>query len=537
MRTVTLLLLALLLASATFARPMGPALTPDERQAAALLHEAQCYRVLNLLDLTPKQKAELLPMLREHIADMVAIRETQAKQAAAAETAMCGLRTTVYTNNGVPDAVKAAVGRAEGPYSGPKKKLDDEIGPERALQVWELLTTSQGARVRRLMRPEYIDDAVLVKTLAKSMPLGNRGVNVQALASGLYITYGLSYEELPKALAHGMPVMKEWSLLSQAEAAAAREEYISRLLALPERGILVVKREPTLPAFLLGTLLTQKTLHALDASVPLPPVESLSTAKYITAEMDVQVMNLVNTLYLSPQQTRVLIGLQEKAVKEYGTLRARRLENVKASLPVLTKVRDAYAQGATSPNLLTEQMLSFTTADAAIAKEEAKLDAVYLVALKQQLTENQVAMVANFVPCTVPVQSLTNPERVGQASDNTGLERSLAKLRDTPERQLQRAIADLQNSIVDTFKHKHRSPAEAESVAALIPEMAAEIRLMDDTEFAMKKTELAEKLAVPEYTAAGAALDARIVYYLLAPNLTPILKSREGAAMQQAKAE
>ncbi len=530
MRALCLLLLALLIAPALLARPMGGALTADERQAAALRHEAQCYRVLNLLDLTPKQQVLLLPILREHVADLTAIREAQAKAALNAEKAMQGLRTTVYANNGVPDAVKNAVGRAESPFSGPAKALEEKTGPERALQVFELLTTQQGARLRRLMRGGYLDDATLIQELAKGMPQANRGIGVGGLLYAYYSAYGLSPEEIVNAREFGTPILQEWTLLSQGAAAAAREEYLGKLFALPAKGILVVKRDQGLASFILGTILTQKSLHHLDATVSLPPVEGQMTAAYLAAEKDVQVLNLVNTLYLSPEQTRDMLALQAKMTPRYAALQAKRLDNVKASLPVLTAVRDAYAKGSTAPDLLKERIQAFTAVDAAIAKDEEMLDAAGLTALKGIITENQIEMVANFVPCTVPVQSLTNPERVGQVSDNTGLVKSLERLRDVSERDLKRAIFNLQNAIEDTFKHKHRSLAEIEQVTARVPQIAEDIRMMDDTEFAMKKAELAELLAVPEYTASGAALDARIVYYLLAPNLTPILKSREGAA-------
>lgn len=529
MRILCLLLLALLMAPALLAHPMRGALAPEERQAAALQHEARCYRVMNQLDLTPKQKVLLLPILRLHVADQIAIRDAQVKAALNAEKAMQGLRSTVYTNNGVPDAVKNTVYRAALPYAGAAQQLREKTGPERALEVFALLTTQQGARLRRLMHGNYLDDAALCAAIAKTMPQSSRSASVGDMLIGIYWRYGLMPEEIIEAKKFGAPILTEWTLLSPGEASASREAYLGKLFALPDKGILMVKRDPQLASFIQETILTQKTLHYLDPAVPLPSEDDPMTAAYLAAEKDVQVLNLLNTLYLSPEQTRNLLTLQAKMTPQYAALQAKRLQNVKASIPVLAIVRDAYAQGSTNAGLLTERMKPFADVEAAIVTEEEKLDAAGLAALRGYITENQVEMIANFVPCTVPVQSLTNPERVGQASDNTALEQSLAKLRDLPERELKRGIFNLQNSIQAAFEHKHRSPAEIEAVTALVPQIAEDIRLMDDTEFAMKKCELAKKLAVPEYTATGEALDARIVYYLLAPNLTPILKSREGA--------
>jgi hypothetical protein len=523
MRAVVVWLAVLVLALGASARLTGGPLSPEEREAAAVGHEILCYRTVRALQLTPAQQEKLLPVLRTHVNDLITLREAQGRCQPALEPAMTGLRTAVVANNGVSDEVKAKVYRAEAAYKILDEKLEKAL-PDRAMQAWGVLTTAQGARLRRIASYGQDDEAV-IKTIAAYLPQENRRADERVLGT-IYRLYGLRDLEIPRAVAAGMPALKEWTLLQKGDAFAQREACVRRLLQLPETGILVERPDPLTQRFIAGTLLTQKTLHLLDPTVPLPPTEDIESPALKATVNDIRVLNLVNTLYLTPEQTKALIDLGTQANAEDTARRERRQTTLRAALPALRQARDAYAAGREPEPAVKAQLAALEQQRRALQEEDDKQDAKYLAQLKPLLTENQVTMIANFVPCTVPVQSLTNPERVGQANDNSGMERALERLRDTPESQLPRAISRLQDMIKAQFERKHYRPEKIEPVLEKVPEIVRDIRLMDDTEFALQKADLAASLAVPDHIAAGRELDERITTYLLAPNLKPLLQQR-----------
>jgi hypothetical protein len=456
---------------------------------------------------------------------MTAAREAKAKAQPAVLAAMGHLRAAVLANNGVTDETKMAVHRAEAPYKSIEERLEKQT-PQRAAQVWALLTTAQGARLRRAGRfGDMTDEAFCAMMAPKLYRRGNGSARALGM---LYRAYGLFGEEIPRAIACGTPLFTAWQQLPQDRAEAQRAEVTRRLLVLPETGILLAQPDDAAVRIITLTVLTQKSLHYLNPHVPLPPLDGVEMPQVQATVADIRVLNLVNTLYLTPEQTRALLGIQNRARADYGVLLARQMEAVRAALPTMRQVRDAYAAGTQPAPALREQMQGLEAKRQEFAAADTSIDKKYLDELKQLLTANQMSMIGNFVPCTVPVQSLTNPERVGQAESTDGMEKALARLREAPEARLEKGVATLQGMIRKHFEKKHYKEEKILAVLATVPGIVAEIRAMEDAEFALKKQELAESLAVPAHIAAGKELDGRVLTYLLAPNLTPLLQGRLG---------
>ena len=236
---------------------------------------------------------------------------------------------------------------------------------------------------------------------------------------------------------------------------------------------------------------------------------------------DIRVMNLVNTLYLTPEQSRAITALIGRSETEWAALEQRFTEQARRALPALEQMA---ANGGAKPARVRREPALFTRQRAALLRESRGLNERYLAELKQILTPNQISMVANFVPCTVPVKSLTHPERVGQVNDNTGLERALDRIRGMPPRAVGRATENLERAVAAHFKKKRYDDGAIQKVLERVPEVVQSARRMDEAEYKLKRSELAEQLAVPARIAEGRELDRRIVTYLLSPNLAPLLQ-------------
>lgn len=526
MRILTLIALAMLWASLALARPIGigvPA-APAERDALALTAEIGTLRAIHVLALTPAQLDTVKPILSAQVTEIMAIRKAKIEAQPAVEKAMTDLRTAVLANNGVSDDVKSGVRKAEAPFKGIEKKLED-AGPERAAQVWAVLTTAQGAQFRRLAGMRFQDDATVTKQLAGLLHPRLRDPD-RALAM-IYRAYGLRGEEISRASVIGKPVLQEWLVQpTAAQGQTSRENCVQRILALPAQGILDARPDSRTERALLDTLLTQKALHYLDPTVPMPPTEHIESPALKSTVTDIRVLNLVNTLYLTPAQAHTLMGLERQAMDQYSVLETRRSALAQRAVPVLRQMRDTLAANTPIDPEIFTQLDAIEKDRRALTIEEAKLDATNLTALKDVVNDNQVMMIANFVPCTVPVQSLTNPERVGQANDNTGLERALGGLRTLPEARLPKAEERLKTGITNAFKRKHYRDEAIAAVTEKVHGIVLDARAMDDAEFKLKVCEMAKELAVPDHIAAGKELDGRIVSYLLSPNLLPILEAR-----------
>lgn len=526
MRALLLGCMLLLLGLCAFARPLSQPLASDEREALALMHEIECYRAMSSLDLTAAQQAALLPILTAYVDELIAAREAKAKAQPALLPAMENLRKAVLANNGVADEIKGAVYRAEAPYKIIEERMERET-PQRVAQVWALLTTAQGARLRRIGRLGEIDDKAFIAAMATR--LNRRMKDTQRQLNLLYRAYGLYGDEIPKAAEFGKPILEAWQQLPADQAEAQRGDVMNRLLALPDTGILQSKPDDAIERLISLAVLTQKSLHYLNPKVPLPPVESVESPQVQATVADIRVLNLVNTLYLTPEQTRELLAMQNQARAEYDVLYAKQLDGIRASLPLLRQVRDAWTAGKQPALALREQMKALEGKRQEYAAADKAIDVKYLGQLKELLTDNQVTMIANFVPCTVPVQSLTNPERVGQADSTNGIEKALERIRKAPDDKLPKMTERLQAGIRYAFERKRYKDEQIKSVLEKVPGIVADIRVMEDAEFELKKKEIAESLAVPAHIADGRELDTRILTYLLAPNLTPILQRRSAS--------
>ncbi len=510
--------------SVASAIPLGWHSTPVEREVTALTQRLAIVRALDVLALTPAQQMTLLPLITAQVDAQNAIRDAQVKAQPDMEQAMLGLRAALLDNNGVPDRVKRAVSVAEVPYYGAARKLGT-AQLDRAASVWALLTTAQGARLRR----GFTTDAQWLTATASQVSVPRK--DVPRGLRWIYTQYGLRGEELDSAVEFGKPIVIRWRQQPEPLTTEQTREFVQQLIALPDKGILTPEPDQDAQRSILYHLLTQKTLHYLTGKTPLPPIDDAETLAVKTATDDVRVLNLANSLYLTPEQMKGLIDITRRAKVEYDAVQTQRADWFRRVLPIVQAQLELAERKQAPDPALGERYAACRQELTTLAAAPEKLDRGYLPEVKTLLTANQLDMVGNFVPCIIPVQSLTNPERIGQVIDRGGMERTLGAIRTLPEEKVPAAVTSLQRTVAEDFRRHHYSDGNVQQAVAQVPRVVAEARALDDAEFALQKCTLADRISVPAIApVTGRAIDDRLVYYLLSPNLIPVLEARTAIA-------
>lgn len=123
-----------------------------------------------------------------------------------------------------------------------------------------------------------------------------------------------------------------------------------------------------------------------------------------------------------------------------------------------------------------------------------------IVALEQRVREilnlGQRQVLDEYKPCLLPPKNLKDPVRVGQAKDNSAYEQWLERARVAEGPQLDAAIAD---ALEREVKHAGALSRTAQKQReAALRKAARQAAKMDDSEFALSKSELAARLAPPD---------------------------------------
>jgi len=236
----------------------------------------------------------------------------------------------------------------------------------------------------------------------------------------------------------------------------------------------------------------------------------------VNAIMDeIRSLNLINSLYLSPEQKDQLLCLAEKA-------RAKRLETQKIMLAEKNKLEDLLQnmkqelknEPSLSPRLTRQYQDIMNKIEKSELEQINNLKSLTRE-VKSLLSTNQKEVVEQYQPCVVPVKSISNPERVGQADGGNHFTKLLEKVREVPEKK----YPEVKQKILDKIKEKLLLRKMPEDKINLELEQAGRImdkaRRLSEEDFALQKEKLGEKLAPGKPAAAGNNLDLKIERLLL----------------------
>jgi hypothetical protein len=263
---------------------------------------------------------------------------------------------------------------------------------------------------------------------------------------------------------------------------------------------------------------------------------------------DISIINLLNGLRLTPEQSRKVLALARraeavrtgKAFKGFAELtsslerataayQAFKAEAIKGEPPRGKVSRDA-ARIHQRLKQLKEQHVQWAK------KQVEEIDA----ALRGTLTEGQLRITETFKACLIPPKDLRDPVRAGQASGDRGM-KILGQLRRVPAgiwNARKDGIADRHVAAVEKLRYKMLSDAERAAAKKRFIAMVEKIRAMSDTDFELEKGKIAEQFKggdrmqelideiqarsprarMPKVSKAGR--------WLLNPQIIPILEAR-----------
>jgi len=281
----------------------------------------------------------------------------------------------------------------------------------------------------------------------------------------------------------------------------------------------------------------------LAGAVP-PPSPNI---EFRQLERDIPSLYLINGLFLSTNQARQLAelqktarGINEKAVQDMD----RFLKNHQADLERLleNKSGERSDDGKGRGNMggdrrQGKQLLDVRREWRELSRRREKAIHETVEKTVVLLTTAQQDIMDRFVPCFIPPGDFRNPERVGQAENNTSLgEKILARLREAPESKMKQGREKALDLLVPFVMKERHAQLTQEEMQALrddlgrsLDAMAQKIRAMSAADFELGKAELVKEVLCLEEQR-GSRNRAKAVEmaerYLLNPGVTDILRQR-----------
>ncbi len=264
-------------------------------------------------------------------------------------------------------------------------------------------------------------------------------------------------------------------------------------------------------------------------------------------KVDINLLNLINGLYLTEALIKALLKEAKRLEKDLRSedQRGDTLREMDEEIAVLRQVRDRLQDGKKVPLKLKsryEVMMTRRSKPGSMWRKCPQVaqrveESTRRVA--EFLTPAQREVLSTFKSCLIPPRDLKNPVRVGQAGTSGRSEKMLEKIRTLPEAVYQEQCDKwIDQYIVQNERYLgEREPEEKRRCAARVLGAFEQVRGMDDVEFLLNVSAIAESLApvdrvellqesLVDMGVLKFGLEGRIVYYLLSPPIIPLLTRR-----------
>jgi len=256
--------------------------------------------------------------------------------------------------------------------------------------------------------------------------------------------------------------------------------------------------------------------------------ESSDTDKTKELNRDIVLLNLINGLYLTPEQTQLLIEKIETAEQIRKEFLQEVDQNKSVFKDVLTDVRDVLMRGQEVPQELKKRVHEMKELKYHLEDQRGQR----LVALESEimdiLTENQLLVIEEYKPCTIPPAQ----GKIGQSVDAAaeGIVRIFQRIRYMNDDRYDA----MKDRIVDIHMDKaerhlgFENPEEKEAYRKKIIKVLKKVRKLSDKKFLLQKGELAQQL-IPENNHSLKRRKnqlSKVGRFLLDPALIPILQAR-----------
>ncbi|MDI6775303.1 MAG: hypothetical protein QME60_07940 [Verrucomicrobiota bacterium] len=279
---------------------------------------------------------------------------------------------------------------------------------------------------------------------------------------------------------------------------------------------------------------------------PAAETSSSDTAfRFRQFERDIPSLYLLNGLYLTQEQAAKLASLLNKNYeseirfrkefdkiieKRSGDLRKESDETARPAATGRLSDRDG-KRGLHGRRLLDARKEILDMRVLKQREQDALADQAYAL-----LTPSQRKTVEGFAPCFIPSADFRNPERVGQAANDTSfIEKGMARLRNAPEERTSEAMDRALDALVPYAMNKRniKYSEEAEQsarneLAERLSSLTPKIRAMSDADFELDKANLANKVFPPENANDPGALRWKVGAYLLNTGVRDVVRARAG---------
>jgi hypothetical protein len=241
-------------------------------------------------------------------------------------------------------------------------------------------------------------------------------------------------------------------------------------------------------------------------------------------EREIQIVNLVNVLYLTDEQISKLLTVIREAdalddrhesavalqhremIAVYRDLKEELLKNTDASY----KMKMRYYKEHDREKQLEESYA---------AERKALVGKV-----REILGANQRIMTQEYSPCLIPLRSMANPERIGQVGDTTEVERMLREMRNLNV-DLQKFLSMKKKFLTgarEKLEEKY-SAKEIDEEIARMDKVLEKARVLKDADFELQKDGLIAQLHPKEPVKHASLLDRHIASFLLDARAIPVL--------------
>ena len=241
---------------------------------------------------------------------------------------------------------------------------------------------------------------------------------------------------------------------------------------------------------------------------------------------DIAIVNLLNVLYLSPQQLDDLIGIHQRRNSMVGQAKSRLARELPSSIDVFSALRHEILKGRTPEENLAEKVFRREEIIDKIIDGPGQEYGALAEETERILNDSQKVVVSYYTPCLIPPRSSINPLRVGQAGGGAAREymkdiRSMTtdEYRSDRDDLVEEVFWDLENLI------KARSGTDPDQVRTKIGRYLDWIRNLPDVEFELYDREPAEEILgkVPDEPLEE-TLREKVHEFLLHPRAVPFLK-------------
>ncbi|UCD71090.1 MAG: hypothetical protein JSW70_08825 [Syntrophobacterales bacterium] len=250
---------------------------------------------------------------------------------------------------------------------------------------------------------------------------------------------------------------------------------------------------------------------------------------------EINLLNLVNGLYLSPQQMAQMLNITRKVEEIRGGYRSKAVSQARQMEEVLKEIRGTVARDEEIDGELVRKFHGAKKRMEDLKEEFRGSMMPYQDEMKGVLNENQLALIEEFKPCIIPPRDSFDSARIGQAHGDTRIgERFLTRVRQMDERVYQkRKPLIIERHIERVGRHVGLlSEEEMAEEERRISEIFKRARELSDLDFEAQKGDLARELKEPHEKAMKnrhrkrkGDLD-KLGKFLLDPELIPILEKR-----------